>query len=170
MTVMRPKYRKLEVWQEAVAVYSRIYVATQSLPAKDRALVLPLRRTASAVFMNIAESTLVGHEDDSEACLAQARRALHELDIQLRLAVRYGVLQAPVVDEIDDICARLEKRLNALVAVRSISPDNSLQPVCLQQPDPSDLEDSHEHAEQEVYVARGLSAGSSWKRQPALAE
>lgn len=165
---MKRRYRKLRVWQQAVELYGKIYIVTESFPSEARGFVLQLRRPAAAVFMNIAESTLI-QDQRRAACLQQASSALREVETQLHLALRYGYVGAAILEGLlqglsdlsADLCLLIEQTF-ADSTVSLISPAH--------QPNADGLEHNDKGSKQEVYVSGSLSGGSGWNRQPALAE
>ncbi len=167
--MVRTRYRKLEVWQQAVELYSSIYILTQSFPISARGVVLQLRRPAAVVFMNIAEATLVNDPSEAKACLEQACKALQEVETQLNIACRYGFVKPAAVLAIADKAADLDNKLHGLLEQRRQN-RGELDCVAVNQPDADNLENGDKGPEQKVYIPGSFSAGRSWKRQPALAE
>jgi four helix bundle protein len=101
------KYSDLEVWQEAMAIAESVFRLCASLPASQRfVLSQQMQRSALSIPCNIAE----GHGRKSTGAflnhLSIASGSLRELETQLRLAQRLGLIAAVDVVALDD---RLDK-------------------------------------------------------------
>lgn len=172
---MTGKYRELPAWQKAVALFTKIYVATENFPENATALTAQMRRTSLAVFMNIAEAKR-SNPADSQRCLEQARSALFEAENQLDLAERFGYLDTAqllsMLENSFDVCETLKRMMESLERPAQQEAEDSNQGgiAAQDQPDPRDLEQGDESADQEVYVPTGLGTRSGWNRHPALAE
>ncbi|MEZ5465197.1 MAG: four helix bundle protein [Lysobacteraceae bacterium] len=87
---MRP-HHDLRVWQDAMALVTRIYEVTVDFPADERfGLTAQLRRAAVSVPSNVAEGAARGGRKEFVHLLTIARGSLSELDTQLRIAVNLG--------------------------------------------------------------------------------
>jgi four helix bundle protein len=169
---MRQRYRELQVWQKSVALFTKIYVATQGF-SHEAGLAAPMRRAAVAVFANIAEATRLRHAVQAQECIEQARAALLEIDTQLQLALRYKRIEVEHIEEVFQIWLSLSNNLVALAQSECglFDPAESSEMGSVNyQPDPRDLEKYNKSADQEVYVPGRLGTGSGWNRHPALAE
>ncbi|WP_368563573.1 four helix bundle protein [Pseudoxanthomonas sp. UTMC 1351] len=83
---MRP-HHELRVWQEAMALVTRVYAVTRMFPADERfGLTSQILRASVSVPSNIAEGAVRGSRQEFLRFLMIARGSLFELDIQLRIA------------------------------------------------------------------------------------
>jgi four helix bundle protein len=80
-------YRELIVWQEATAMVTEIYGATQGFPREEMfGLTSQLRRSAVSVASNIAEGQGRLSRGEFRQFLRQARGSLIEMETQLVIA------------------------------------------------------------------------------------
>lgn len=87
---MRP-HHGLRVWQEAMALVSRVYAVTATFPVDERfGLTSQVRRAAVSVPSNIAEGAARGSRKEFVRFLTVARGSLSELDTQLRISMNLG--------------------------------------------------------------------------------
>jgi four helix bundle protein len=86
-------HRDLKVWQESLALAESIYSATSTFPDAERyGLASQMRRAAISVVSNIAEGAARGSSREYARFLSVARGSLAELDAQVILAARLGLL------------------------------------------------------------------------------
>jgi four helix bundle protein len=95
MNAVIRSFRDLDTWQAAMDLAVGCYKAAKLLPPSERFEMSPqIRKAATSVPSNIAE----GHSTGSDGLCARHRRialgSLGELDTQLELAVRVGLLPA----------------------------------------------------------------------------
>ncbi len=109
-------FHDLRVWQEAMNLTEKIYLATAEFPKHELyGLSSQMRRAAVSVPSNIAEGK--GHRSDPEFVrfLFHARGSLLELETQILIARR---LQYLPEDEAGELCCRaagIGRGLNALI-------------------------------------------------------
>lgn len=86
-------YRDLVAWQKAMDLVTEVYRLTASFPGIERfGLVAQPRRAAVSVPSNIAEGYGRGTTADYLRFLRAARGSLYEIDTQMLLSVRLGLL------------------------------------------------------------------------------
>lgn len=96
-------YRDLIAWQKAMVLAERVYRASAALPKADAyGLMSQLRRAALSVPSNIAEGQGRGATKEYVRFLRIARGSVQELETQLILAQRLGLIPHP------ESCALLE--------------------------------------------------------------
>ena len=110
---MRP-HHDLRVWQEAMALVTKVYALTGDFPADERfGLTSQIRRASVSVPSNIAEGAARGGRKEFVHFLTVARGSLSELDTQLRIAVNLKFLaeNSPLLTDVE----RLQAALGALI-------------------------------------------------------
>lgn len=108
-------YRDLLAWQKAVALVEAVYKVTGALPADERyGLVSQLRRAAVSIPSNIAEGH--GRETTKEFTrfISIARGSLAELETQLEVVARLGMLSSDALRPIVEACDELGRILRGL--------------------------------------------------------
>ena len=118
-------YRDLLVWQKSVELAVDLYAATRSFPAAERfGLTGQIQRAGVSIPSNVAE----GHAREGPGHflnhLSHARGSLAELDTQLIIANRIGLLSAPTYRAFavrTDEVGRMLQGLTAAVLVRKQS-------------------------------------------------
>ena len=109
-------YRDLDVWNEAMALAADIYGATRSFPKEELfGMTSQMRRSAVSIPSNIAEG--FGREQTRSFIqfLRIAQGSLKELETQVLLCVRVGLMREVVADPLAGRCERIGKMLRALV-------------------------------------------------------
>jgi four helix bundle protein len=110
---MRP-HHDLRVWQEAMALVTKVYALTGDFPADKRfGLTSQIRRASVSVPSNIAEGAARGGRKEFVHFLTVARGSLSERDTQLRIAVNLKFLteNSPLLTDVE----RLQAALGALI-------------------------------------------------------
>ena len=96
------RFRRLHVWDEAIAVATQIYDMTKTYPNAERfGLVQQMRRAAVSISSNIAEGAGRGSSKEQARFLRVAVGSLCELESQVELSRRLGYL-----DDVDDLLAQ----------------------------------------------------------------
>lgn len=86
-------YRKLRVWQLASDLAVAVYEVTSSFPPPEvRGLASQMRRAAISVSSNIAEGTGRSSNRDLARFLDMATASAHELESQIVVAARLGMI------------------------------------------------------------------------------
>lgn len=109
-------FKDLLVWQKAQAVAADLYRATQSLPfAERREIGGQIRRAASSVPANIAESRGRSGTRDRLQFLHIARGSARELESHLLLAQDIGLLLPGTVSDCLRRVDEIERMLSGLI-------------------------------------------------------
>jgi four helix bundle protein len=88
-------HRDLDVWQRGVDMVAEIYQLTNSWPASERyGLTTQLRRAAVSVPSNIAEGSARSSSADFSRFLDIAKGSLAEIETQLEIAKRIGLIDS----------------------------------------------------------------------------
>ena len=126
MTHVRPRssatslqtHRNLDVWCKSLDLCVQVYRLTGRFPPEERfGLSSQLRRAAVSVSSNIAEGAARGTSRDFQRFLRIARGSLAELETQILIAYRCGLLASGT--EIDSHIRDIGRMLNGLI--RSIN-------------------------------------------------
>ncbi|MFN2187476.1 MAG: four helix bundle protein [Candidatus Promineifilaceae bacterium] len=100
MTEIR-NYRDLDIWQRAVNIAVLVYQLTNDFPQSELyGLTSQMRRSAVSIASNIAE----GHSRSSREFvqfLSIARGSVSELETQIEIASRIGLLPDMANDRVD---------------------------------------------------------------------
>lgn len=86
-------HRDLDVWQRGMDMVTAIYQLTSSWPDSERyGLTIQLRRAAVSVPSNIAEGSARSSSADFSRFLDIAKGSLAEVETQLEIAKRIGLI------------------------------------------------------------------------------
>ena len=108
-------YRGLDAWREAMDLAQCLYEVTSTLPADERfGLAQQLKRAAVSIPSNIAEGHARGATKDFCRFLSIARGSVAEVETQIELAVRIGLLQPAAVESVVQRCDKLGRILRGL--------------------------------------------------------
>lgn len=103
-------HKRLDVWRLAMDLSEHLYRLTETLPSTERfGLTTQIRKAAVSVPSNIAEGAARGSSKELLRFLAIALGSLAELETQLLLAERLGMLQQ--IDVTHDIIASVRRML-----------------------------------------------------------
>ena len=108
-------YADLLAWQKAMDLTEAVYTETSALPQEERyGLTSQLRRAAVSIPSNIAEGK--GRRTDGEFLnhLSVAHGSICELETQVLLTGRLGLLKRESVDALIDRCAEVGRLVNGL--------------------------------------------------------
>ena len=110
-------YRDLIVWQRAMVLAERAYGVTTAYPKDERFGLTPqTRRAAVSVPANIAEGHGRGTRAAYAGCLRIARGSLREVETQLLLAQRLGMVDAKRVESLLVDTDEIGRMLHTLIA------------------------------------------------------
>ena len=113
MTVQH--YRQLEVWQLAMELAEKSYLATRGFPKEELfGLVSQIRRAAVSIPANIAEGQGREHTKEFLNHLSIARGSLMELETHLLLSKRVGFLNQVPLEELLALADRISRMLSGL--------------------------------------------------------
>jgi four helix bundle protein len=114
---MKRSYRDLFIWQSAVDVATRVIAVTDEFPLRQRrVLVEQMQRCAVSVPSNIAEGKGRLSQRELRQYLAIARGSLFELETQLEIARRVGLLNEDCHADLDRRIAQIGTGINRLLA------------------------------------------------------
>jgi four helix bundle protein len=90
---MKAHYKDLLVWQKAIALVTQVYVETKGFPREETyGLTSQIRRSAISIPSNIAEGQARLTPGEFRHFLGIARGSLAELETQLIVAQKLGLL------------------------------------------------------------------------------
>ena len=113
MTVQH--YRQLEVWQLAMELAEKCYLATKDFPKQELfGLVSQIRRAAVSIPANIAEGQGREHTREFLNHLSIARGSLMELETHLMLSQRVGLLPQAELEKLLALSDRISRMLSGL--------------------------------------------------------
>ena len=108
-------YRDLDIWQRAVNISVQVYQLTGEFPKSERyGLTSQMRRSAVSIASNIAE----GHSRttrDFARFLLIARGSVSELETQVEIARRIGLLTGEAASKLFEEIRIIGKQLNSLI-------------------------------------------------------
>jgi len=113
-------YRKLIVWQKAMAFSKTVYALVRQFPVDERfALSDQVRRAVVSIASNIAEGCGRASNKDYAHFLAIARGSLYETMTQLEMAQSLGYIEdlseiEPLAEEIGRMLGSLLKKYGAI--------------------------------------------------------
>ena len=109
------------VWSKSIQLSVAVYTLTRSFPAEERfGLSSQIRRSAVSVASNIAEGAGRGSTREFVRFLRIARGSLVELETQLEIARRCGMIGS--YDSAEELATAVGQMLSALL--RSLSRKN----------------------------------------------
>ena len=109
-----PRHYQLEVWQEAMRLVRKVYLATDGMPETERfGLQSQMRRAVVSIPSNIAEGAGRGGKTEYVRFPHIARGSLMELDTQLWLGQDLGYLD--YCNELKDALESVLVKLNGLI-------------------------------------------------------
>ncbi|MGH8618035.1 MAG: four helix bundle protein [Burkholderiales bacterium] len=92
MAAQRP-HEKLNVWRESMALAEQVYRICGDLPETEKyGLISQMQRAAVSIPSNIAEGAVRGSRKEYIQFLTIARGSLSELDTQLQLSLKIGLI------------------------------------------------------------------------------
>jgi four helix bundle protein len=113
MTVQ--SYRQLEVWQFAMKLAERCYLATKAFPKEELfGLTSQIRRASASIPANIAEGQGREHTKEFLNHLSMARGSLMELETHLLLSQRVGLLEQADMEKLLALSDRISRMLTGL--------------------------------------------------------
>jgi len=109
-------HKKLDVWQESVALATHIYKITEKFPkAEIYGLTSQMRRAVVSISSNIAEGAARTSSKEFEQFLNIAGGSLSELDTQLEIAHNLLFLTNEQKQEIDIKVESITSKLAGLI-------------------------------------------------------
>ena len=109
-------YKDLTVWQVGLDLCETVYRLTRCLPESEKyGLCSQLRRAASSISINIAEGYGRGTTQDYIRFLRIARGSAAEVETELIMATRLGLLDHSATDVAFDQLRQVRQLLQALI-------------------------------------------------------
>jgi four helix bundle protein len=109
-------YKDLTAWQSAMALCERVYRESEQLPEHERfGLTAQMRRAAVSIPANIAEGYGRGSRRDYSRFVRLARASAAELETELLLAHRLGMLSGAGFDDLMRELAQVRQLIQGLV-------------------------------------------------------
>ena len=119
-----PPYRQLKAWSESRDLAVLIYkLCVKRAKTIDRGLADQIRRAAISIPSNIAEGNGRGTNRDSLRFLYIARGSLCELESQIDVCLRAGLIVAEDSQNITDQMRLVGRLIGGLIAYRKSRPD-----------------------------------------------
>ena len=108
-------FKELVVWQKSMDLVEAVYAATRTFPNDERfGLISQMRRAAVSIPSNIAE----GHGRNSDGAFGNFLRiamgSLRELETQLLLSQRLGMIDHPTSGDLLSKCDEIGRMLRSL--------------------------------------------------------
>ena len=108
-------YRELKVWQAAMDMAERCYLATKGFPKDELfGMTSQIRRSAASIPANIAEGQGREHTKEFLNHLSIARGSLMELETHLILSQRVGLLEVAELEKLLAVSDRISRMLSGL--------------------------------------------------------
>ena len=108
-------YRDLMVWQKSMDLVDEVYALLKLLPKEETyALADQMRRSVVSIPSNIAEGYDRNTTKDYVHFLMIARGSKSELETQLIICVRQGMLTKEQVRRAINLCTEIGKMLNSI--------------------------------------------------------
>ena len=113
---MERKYRKLQIWQDALELVEEVYRLTKQLPDNEKfGLVSQMRRCSVSVASNIAEGSARNSEKEFVRFLYISRGSLAELETQIEIATRLDYIEKNTAsNDIERLFAKLASLINTI--------------------------------------------------------
>lgn len=112
-----PSFRDLKVWQRSMTLVEEIYTVTSSFPRYEQfGLTSQLRRASISIPSNIGEGKRRKRERVFLNHLDIALGSQAEVEVQLEIAMRVGLLSPQDNERIQGIVEEVGRMLNGLIA------------------------------------------------------
>jgi len=109
-------YKDLTVWRSAMSLCEAVYSVTRDMPSDEKfGLTSQMRRAAVSVPANIAEGYGRGSRQDYLRFVKIARGSAAELETELLLAQRMGLLDVGRCARTTDLVRQVRQLLQGLV-------------------------------------------------------
>jgi len=118
---------KLIVWEKAVQLCTAIYALTRKFPREELyGLTNQLRRSSVSIPSNIAEGYGRGSRDQYKQFLSIALGSYMELQTQLTIAMRLGLLEPSEFEKVEVLACEVGKMLSAILTKLRSAPNPKL--------------------------------------------
>jgi four helix bundle protein len=111
----KKSYRDLFVWQASVDVAVRIVALTDGFPMRRLVLIDQMQRAANSVASNIAEGQGRLTRREERRFYGIARGSLYELQTQLEIAARAGLIDPASLEELLPTLRKIGVGVNRLI-------------------------------------------------------
>lgn len=109
-------HKKLDVWNEAVALATDIYKVTDGFPKTESyGITSQMRRAAVSVPSNIAEGAARSGKKEFVQFLNIAGGSLSELDTQMEISFKLGYVSSDVREILDSKMSNVAQMLAGLI-------------------------------------------------------
>ena len=109
-------HERLDVWRHGVELALCVYEVTGDFPDEERyGLVAQLRRSAVSIPSNIAEGAGRGTDADFLRFLYMARGSLNEVDTQLQISDKLGILTPSHFERLREPFTSVSNTLDGLI-------------------------------------------------------
>jgi len=109
---MDKPHKKLLVWQKAVELCVLIYEVTGRFPKQEMfGLISQMRRAALSVASNLAEGAARMSKKELHQFINIARGSLSELDTQVEIAARLGLIEEVKMNQVETLMNEVDKLL-----------------------------------------------------------
>ena len=109
---MKHNFRKLEIYQESIALAKLIFEITLSFPENEQfGLTSQLKRASVSVPSNISEGSSRNSSKEFSRFLSYSLGSLFEIETQLFLAKEFNYISEEKQNEIIDLIIKLQKRI-----------------------------------------------------------
>ncbi|MEL7001099.1 MAG: four helix bundle protein [Bacteroidota bacterium] len=103
-------YKNLKVWQKSVDLAVKVYELTQSFPKEEAyGLTSQIRRSAVSVASNVAEGSGRNSSKDFRNFLGIAHGSCYELETQIIIANKIGLLDRSAFETIQNDIIEVQK-------------------------------------------------------------
>ncbi|GAA3984301.1 four helix bundle protein [Hymenobacter antarcticus] len=119
-------YKELKVWQRGLEVVAATYELVRQLPREETyGLRSQMTRAAVSISSNIAEGSSRSSEKEYRHFLEIALGSCFELDTQLMVAIKVGLITLPPESQLPDLLEEEIKMLHGFIARLSLPKANS---------------------------------------------
>lgn len=109
------KFRKLKVWEKAIAFVEVIYRLTQNFPKIEQyGLTSQIRRASLSISLNIAEGSGVESQIEFNRFIAIALRSTYEVNCAIEIAERLNYIESKLAEELFSKCDEISTMLSGL--------------------------------------------------------
>ncbi|WP_263416123.1 four helix bundle protein [Terriglobus albidus] len=124
---MAKSFRELLVWQKSMQLAESVYRNTDGFPPREiYGLAAQMRRAAVSIPSNLAEGSNRGTRKDYRQFVTIARGSANELQTQIELAQRIGLLASKAGEELQMQTLEVSRMLHNLWAY--LSPKKTEKP------------------------------------------
>ncbi|MGY5351412.1 four helix bundle protein [Wenyingzhuangia sp. IMCC45533] len=109
------KYQDLKIWNKAMELVEKIYLLMKLLPDDEKfGLISQIKRCSVSIPSNIAEGAGRNSNKEFKHFLSIANGSTTELETQILLTIRLGLVNRDKTEEILILCREIRKMNYAL--------------------------------------------------------